>query len=131
MRFFSQCRNFSWVRLAWLAAGVMLAAGCQSSPSIASTGMAPVGPAASTGRPAAQQLMIKLKHAQRSCDASAIAALAAATGETLTYLRPMSGNACVVSHTAKDKALLQDGLRRLASHHAVEWAEIDAIVRTY
>lgn len=79
--------------------------------------------------PVSQQLMIKLKNASRSCDAADIAALAAATGEALTFIRPMSGKACVVSHAARDGASLRGGLQRLNLHQAVEWAEIDAIFK--
>lgn len=130
MSYFSKRFAPDLQRLSWLATGVALVAGCQL-PLANGASDAPAKAAGSAHLPAAQQLMIKFKNAGRSCSASDIAALASETGQTLTFIRPMSGNACVVSHTAGDKALLFKGLQRLTSHPAVDWAEIDAIVRHY
>lgn len=112
-----------------LAAGLSLVVGCQAALSGSAIRGAPVRADNPASLQASQQLMVKLKNASRSCNASDIAALAAATGEALLFLRPMSGDACVVSHAAKNDTLLRSGLERLKSHHAVEWAEIDAILK--
>lgn len=120
---------FAVLSLIGLVAGSVPVAGCQTAPAEAGGVSAPMRTSIPASSPASQQLMIKLKNASRSCNASDISALAAATGESLTFLRPMSGNACVVTHAAKDNTFLRGGLQRLKSHHAVEWAEIDAVFK--
>lgn len=120
---------FAALSLIGLAAGVIPFAGCQTAPFDANVPSTPARTSIPASLPASQQLMIKLKIASRSCNASDISVLAAATGEALTFLRPMSGNACVVSHAAKDNTFLRSGLQRLKSYDAVEWAEVDAIFK--
>lgn len=75
-----------------------------------------------------QQLMIRLDQAVVSCTAEDIAKLATATSQALQYVRPMSGNACVVSHAANSEATLAAGLQRLRQHPSVEIADVDKIV---
>lgn len=120
---------FAALSLIGLAAGLLPVSGCQTAPSKAGIGSTSMHNSTPASMPASQQLMIKLKNASRSCNASDIAALATETGEALTFIRPMSGNACVVSHAAKNNTLLRGGLQRLKLHHAVQWAEIDAIFK--
>lgn len=129
MQQFTKRPVITGLSLIGLAAGFMPAAGCQTTFTEAGIGRGAIHMGTSSSLPASQQLMIKLKDAIRSCNEADIAGLATATGEALTFLRPMSGNACVVSHAAKDGAALRSGLQRLNSHQAVEWAELDAIFK--
>lgn len=103
---------------------LMTAAGCQAiSPDGQLSGGAGIADETS------QRLMVRLRTAQDSCDASQIAALASATGQRLSYVRPMSGKACVITQHADTKASLAKGLNRLKSHPSVEWAEVDAVMK--
>lgn len=75
-----------------------------------------------------QRLMIRLKGADTPCTQKDIVTLADATSQTLEYVRPMSGEACVVSHVAANDAALSVGLQRIREHPSVELADIDKIV---
>jgi hypothetical protein len=103
---------------------LMAATGCQA--------VVPAGQASKDGGIAedmSRQLMVKLRTAQDSCDASQIAALASATAQRLDYVRPMSGRACVITQHADTEARLAEGLNRLKRHPSVEWAEVDAVMK--
>jgi hypothetical protein len=76
-----------------------------------------------------QQLMIKFKPGT-ACEAAAIARFAAAVQLELEFVRPMSGNACVVLQSGADRAALARGLDRLRRDAAIEWAEPDAMLKT-
>lgn len=76
-----------------------------------------------------RQLMIRFEPGTVACDAAAIARFAAAVRVSLEFLRPMSGNACVVRQTAPDVQRLQDDLETLKRHPAVQWAEPDTVMK--
>jgi hypothetical protein len=93
-----------------------LAGGCQAAPDAASLA-------------SSQQLMIKFKAATASCDRPAIARLSAAAGVPLEFVRPMSGNACVVRQSGPGANGLARGLDTLRKNSALEWVELDAVVK--
>jgi hypothetical protein len=76
-----------------------------------------------------QQLMIKFKPATYSCDGPGIARFAGSSSVALEFVRPMSGDACVVRHAAPDTHDLPHALGLLRKHPAVQWAEPDALVK--
>lgn len=81
---------------------------------------------------AAQQLILKLKSPSTSgfaCVSDGIAALGAAVGVALKFIRPMSGDACVVQLAAPGPNELAQGYARLKRHPAVEWVEVDAVMK--
>jgi hypothetical protein len=86
-----------------------------------------VGPVAADRR----QLIIKFKPRTVACDANGIAALASATGTRLEFVRPMSGDACVIQHVADRPDNFSQGESALKRHPAVESLELDAIVNTF
>lgn len=73
-------------------------------------------------------LILKLKGKEGACDGRQVRALASETGQSLDFLRPMSGGACVVVQHGASAESLDAGLRRLRQLDAVEWAEIDAVM---
>lgn len=103
-------------------------AGCHSS-----FAGAQASNAAAVRSSAAQQLLLKFKAGTPAqgpaCDAEGIERLAAATRTALKFLRPMSGDACVVTHTAAGRDELARGLDRIKAQPAVEWAEPDAMMK--
>ncbi|MDQ9169070.1 hypothetical protein Q8A64_01465 [Oxalobacteraceae bacterium R-40] len=95
------------------------AAGCESS---------------STVKPAAQisqQLIVKFQPRSIACDAQAIARFSKAADVQLEWLRPMSGEACVVIQTANTLGELMKGQEWLKKHPAIEWMEIDAAMQRH
>lgn len=113
---------------AWCAGMAVLitASGCQMLPASprASEASAPSGPPA-------RQLMVKLRGARTSCDASQIALLGRATAQQLEYIRPMSGDACVIRQKAETPKALADGFRRLVQHPTVDWVEVDGVMKAF
>lgn len=109
----------------FLCMPVIALAGCTSlsNPSDA--------PGKSVAEPPSRQIMLKMKKATSPCDASQIAGLARATNQTLDYVRPMSGNACVIRQRADSEQELASGFRRLVQHPTVEWVEVDGIVKAF
>lgn len=104
---------------------MLTALGCQSSP-------AENGPVQLAQTAVTQQLIIKFKpaNAERlACDADGIARLAAATGSTLSFLRAMSGAACVVQQRAGNESDLMQAQRRIKRHPAIDWIEPDAVMK--
>lgn len=91
-------------------------AACQCPPSAAPSAAVPAESAFS------RQLMIRFQPGSVACEAAAIAYFAAATHVWLQYVRPMSGNACVVRHSAANAQRWQDDLETLKRHPAVQWA---------
>jgi hypothetical protein len=49
----------------------------------------------------------------------------------LEWLRPMSGDACVVIQSAGNQGELGKGQERLAQHPDIEWVEIDAVMQRH
>jgi hypothetical protein len=122
--------SFTTPAMPALACAMLAAlAGCQSVAANASLAQTP---APAIDQQAAQQLIIKFKPSARgdlACDSAGIARLAAATRTRLEFMRPMSGQACVVRQAAPGAAELAQGLARLKRHPAVEWADIDAVMK--
>jgi hypothetical protein len=76
------------------------------------------------------QLMIKFKAGAVSCDQTGIARFSGMAGVQLEFVRPMSGDACVVRQFAANQSALERGLESLRKNTSVEWVEPDAIVKT-
>ena len=74
--------------------------------------------------------MIKFKSATAGCDQPAVARLSAASGVALEFVRPMSGNSCVVRQLGGDASALARGLDSLRKNSALEWVELDAVMKT-
>lgn len=79
---------------------------------------------------ASQRLIIKFKPHTISCDAAGIARLSADTQMALEYIRPVSGNACVIRHASDREEDFAKGRTVLKQHPAVEWVEVDAVMKT-
>jgi hypothetical protein len=72
------------------------------------------------------QLIVKFRPATVACDAAGIADLARQTRLDLQWIRPMSGQACVLRWQGNDPA---QALATLQARPEVEWAETDAVMR--
>ncbi len=105
------------------AMAVLAVTGCNTPAAIASPPSSSQ-PVAETM--AALQLIIKFKPNTFTCDAAGIAQLSSATKVALEYVRPMSGDACVIRQTAKDANDFLRNQELLRRHSAVEWLEQDA-----
>lgn len=105
------------------AMAILAVTGCQSPPAVAASQSSPQPIAETT---VAQQLIIKFKPGTIACDAAGIAQLSSATKVPLEYVRPMSGDACVVRQLAGDANDFLQGQQLLRQHPAVEWLEQDA-----
>jgi hypothetical protein len=79
---------------------------------------------------AAQQLIVKFKAAALHCNAADIAALAAQIDVRLEFVRPMSGNACVIRQLRGDSSDFSQGRKRLQQHPSIEWVEPDGVMKT-
>ena len=100
----------------------LVATGCQASSTIT------VAPQNMISAPSAlltlkQQLIIKFKPNTLACDSAGIAQLSSATQVTLEYLRPMSGNSCVIEQHYLNSTDLINNQKILKQHPAVEWLE--------
>jgi hypothetical protein len=119
--------NFARVAAFVIAAAFSLhAAGCESSSALRHS--------TSTVKPAgqvSQQLIIKFQARSIACDAQAIARFSKAVDVPLEWLRPMSGEACVVIQSANNLRELVQGQERLKKHPAIEWMEIDAAMQRH
>jgi hypothetical protein len=74
------------------------------------------------------QLIVKFKPSSGlTCDSAGIARLSAQAGFRFDYLRPMSGDACVL--TLRAGARLPAAITALQALPGVEWAEPDAVMR--
>jgi hypothetical protein len=103
-----------------------LAGGCQAAPDATQVAAARVPGTA----PSSQQLIVKFKSAAARCDRTGIARFSAAAGVALEFVRPMSGDACVVRQIGGDASELARGLESLRKNSAVEWVEPDAVMKT-
>lgn len=104
------------------AMGILATTGCQAPPAMAASQSSPRPIAETT---AAQQLIIKFKPNTIACDVAGIAHLTLATQVPLEYVRPMSGNACVIRQVADGTNDFFAGKELLRQHPAVEWLEQD------
>lgn len=77
-----------------------------------------------------QQLIVKFKSATFRCIPADIARLAVQTGVQLEFVRPMSGDACVIRQVRDNAGDLARGLKLLRQHPSVEWVELDAVMKT-
>lgn len=102
---------------------ILAATGCQVSAPMAAP---QPSPQSIVGTMATQQLIIKFKPNTIVCDAAGIAQLSSATMVTLEYIRPMSGDACVVRQLAGDTGKLSLGQELLRQFPAIEWLVLDA-----
>lgn len=72
-----------------------------------------------------RQLIIKFRLGAIACDAAGIARFSSATRVPLEYIRPMSGDACVVRQSADSATGLEAGQETLRQHPDVELLEPD------
>ncbi len=112
-------KKFFWGLCNWMAI-LDMAAGCQSAPVMADSQPAPQAVTAAT-----RQLIIKFKPNTLTCNAAGIAQLSSATRVPLEFIRPMSGDACVIKQLAVDTNDLLREQELLRQHSAVEWLEQD------
>lgn len=96
---------------ALLAAGCAQAGETQPAPQLA---------------PQLAQFIVKFRPASVACNAESVAAFASRSKLDLQWLRPMSGDACVLLLRARSP---QAALATLQARPEVEWAEADALVR--
>jgi hypothetical protein len=110
------------------ASFLVVAAGCQSSPSGNAATKAGATPLANAGD--FRQLIVKFKSSTFRCNSSDVSQLAAQTGTRLEFVRPMSGDACVIRQIrGRTDDYLRDQ-KLLQQHPSVEWVEPDAIMKT-
>ena len=102
---------------------ILAVSGCLAPPSIAAS---PASSAIAEST-VSQQLIIKLRPNTLTCDFVGIAKLSSAIQVPLEYLRPMSGDGCVIRQLANHSNDLLRGQELLRQHPAVEWVEQDAI----
>jgi hypothetical protein len=76
-----------------------------------------------------RQLIIKFKPDTISCNPAGIAELSLATHVSLEFVRPMSGDACVVKQFADSADGLLRGQKTLKDNSAVEYLEPDSIIK--
>jgi hypothetical protein len=85
----------------------------------------------SSANPASyQQLIVKFKATTFDCNAADIARLAVETNLRLDLVRPMSGNACVIRQLGSRSDDFNYGLKLLRQHPAIEWVELDGVMKT-
>lgn len=106
-------------------AGLALAAvtGCQSAWSETSSPGMQVG--------GIQQFIVKFKAGTFACDAADIARFAKASRIPVEFVRPMSGDACIVRPPSLHPSAAPEMQQQLKSHPAVEWVEIDRIMKAF
>lgn len=119
------------VLLAGTVTAIVTAGGCQGPPSdgIPSTPPPALRPLGTGG--VSRQLMVKFKSHTIACEPGAIADFSSATQVPLEYVRPMSGDACVITQFADTAEHLSQGLGQLKQHAAVEWAEEDRTMKGF
>ena len=109
----------------------VLAGGCQMPSSPSTTNPPQLTPMSIGEARVSQQLMVKFKPNTMACDAAGIAQLSAATQVLLEYVRPMSGNACVVKQFEDNAESVAQGQELLKRHPAIEWLEEDRIMKVF
>ena len=83
-------------------------------------------------RPAAgPQLIVKFKSGTLDCNDDGIARLSTQAGVRLRWVRPMSGDACVIRlQDPSDRVATRAALLAIRAVPAVEYVEPDAVMRT-
>lgn len=112
------------IRFAGCLLFLQMAAGCRPGLALSADPDGHAVPASQVHR----QLIISFQDPAFPCNAAAIAEFAASTKVRLEFLRPMSGNACVVRQVASDAAGLAAGQKRMKAHRAIGWLEPDAVM---
>jgi hypothetical protein len=107
---------------------IVLAGGCQMPPSPSTSSPPQPTPMSIGEMRVSQQLIIKFKPHTIACDATQIAYLSAVTRVPLEYVRPLSGDACVIKQLADDAACLSQRQESLKHHPAIEWLEEDRMM---
>jgi hypothetical protein len=100
------------------------AAGCESSSAPRRSNAA-----AERAPQVSQQLIVKFKPQSVACTAQAISRFSKSADLPLKWLRPMSGDACVVIQEASNPDELTRAQQRLKQHSQVEWVELDALMQ--
>jgi len=77
----------------------------------------------------AHQLIIKFKPDTIACTPAGIALLSSTTHVSLEFVRTMSGDACVVKQSADSADNLLQGQKTLKEYPAVEYLELDAVMK--
>jgi hypothetical protein len=78
-----------------------------------------------------QQLIIKFKPNTVLCSEAGIAQFSSAIQVGLSYVRPMSGQACVVLQSKDNDGGYVHGQAKIRKHPAVELLELDAMMKAY
>lgn len=76
-----------------------------------------------------QQLILKFKPGTLQCDPAGVARLSSATATALQFIRPMSGDACVIRHSAADPASLSQEQKKIRQHPSIQWLEEDTVMK--
>lgn len=118
--------KFSFEKICIAGFVSLAASACQSQHSEAGSPASAISPAR-----VEQQLIIKFKSHTIACSAPALARFSAEIHIALQYIRPMSGDACVVKQTAAHQAGLLEGQRILKNHLAVDWLEEDRNMKAF
>lgn len=77
-----------------------------------------------------QQFIVKFKPGSVTCDKVGLARFSEVADLRMEFIRPMSGNACVVLLWATNPEALIRQQIMLKRHPSVEWAEPDALMKT-
>jgi hypothetical protein len=76
-----------------------------------------------------RQLIIKFKPDSIQCKAADIDKFSVTTGTKIKFVRPVSGDACLVSQSAVATRGASSELEMLKNHPAIEWVELDSPVK--
>jgi len=106
------------------ALAILAVSGCQSPAAMADSQSSSQSPAKMIP---SQQLIIKLK--SNACDAAEIAHLSSATRVPLEYIRTLTEGTCVIRQMTGETNDFLRGQELLRQHPAVEWLELDAIMK--
>jgi hypothetical protein len=102
---------------------ILAMTGCQTP---VATAASPDSPTPAAKIIPTQQFIIKFKPGTFACDTEGIAQLSSTTQVPLEFVRPMSGEACVIRQPSGDEDELVRSQQLLKQHPAVEWLERDA-----
>lgn len=108
-------------------AALAIAAGCQQL--LANNNLPQPAPITNSKASVSQQLIIKFKPGTIACDSVGIARLSSATRISLEFIRPMSGDACVIKQFAINIESLSQGQKKLQQHSSVELVEQDTVMK--
>lgn len=118
-------------RTRFALANVVLAmvSGCHSASTESDYFHTPELPTSSMQTASYQQLIIKFRPDTVPCDEAGIARFSAVTKVQLTFVRTMSGQACVIRQLMDQEGGFLQGQTLLRQHPDVEWVELDAIMK--